>query len=167
MERRNNVSPLVDLKLLAHRSILLSNILSVSVGFWTFIIFYTIPILARSPAPYGFGISPIDTSYLLLPFAIVSLILGPTSGYIVSRVGSILPVLFGTILVCGGFVSLIFFYYSAFFLPIDLIIVSAGIALTNVGSQNIVMQSTPRQSTGMSLAMTSLLKLIGSAMAHL
>jgi len=78
-------------------------------------------------------------------------------------VGSILPVLFGTILVCGGFASLVFFYYSSFFLPIDLIIVSAGIALTNVGSQNIVMQSTPRQSSGMSLAMTSLLKLIGSA----
>ena len=33
VERRNNVSPLIDLKLLAHRSILLSNILSISVGF--------------------------------------------------------------------------------------------------------------------------------------
>lgn len=162
-ERRNNHSPLIDLKLLARKSILVSNLLSLIVGFWTFVIFYTIPILAKSPSPVGFGVSSVDTSFLLLPFAIVSLIFGPTSGYIISRLGSTRPVLIGTIFSSIGFVGLLFFHSIEFSSAINLAILSVGVSLTNVGSQNVVMLSTPKQSSGMSLAMTSLLKLVGSA----
>ena len=163
VELRNNYSPLVDLRLLASKLILVPNVLSLIVGFWTFIIFYTIPILAKSPPPVGFGITSVDTSFLLLPFAIVSLIFGPTSGYIISRLGSTKPILIGTIISSLGFAGLLFFHYTEILSSINLAIISIGVALTNVGSQNVVMIHTPKQSSGMSLAMTSLLKLIGSA----
>lgn len=48
-------------------------------------------------------------------------------------------------------------------LVISLSIVAVGISLTTIGSINAVMLFTPKQFSGMSLAMTSLLKLIGSA----
>jgi MFS family permease len=163
VERLNRYSPLVDFKLLIHKPILLSNILSLIVGFWTFVIFYTIPVLARNPSPVGFGMTSVDTSLLLLPFAVVLLIFGPTSGYIISRLGSTRPVLIGTILCSTGFVGLLFFHMTEYLVALNLVILSAGVSLTNVGSQNVVMLATPKQSSGMSLAMTSLLKLIGSA----
>lgn len=163
VELRNNYSPLVDIRLLARKLLLIPNLLALIVGFWTFMIFYTIPILAKSPTPVGFGITSVDTSFLLLPFAIVSLIFGPTSGYIISKLGSTKPIIIGTIISSIGFAGLLFSHSTEIFLAINLAVISIGVALTNVGSQNVVMIHTPKQSSGMSLAMTSLLKLIGSA----
>jgi MFS family permease len=161
--RDSNHSPIVDLHLLTRKPVLVSNLLALIVGFWTFIIFYTIPILAKNPAPIGLGVNSVDTSFLLLPFALVLLIFGPTSGVIISRIGSTKPILIGSFFASVGFSGLLFFHHTQLQYSIDLVILSIGISLTNVGAQNVVMQLTPRQSSGMSLAMASLLKLIGSS----
>src|SRR5579883_3529402 len=47
--------PLVDLKLLSNRILLPSNIIIMTVGTSTFLVYQTIPILIRSPQPLGFG----------------------------------------------------------------------------------------------------------------
>jgi hypothetical protein len=76
---KNNNSHIMDLRILANKVILIPNLLSFIVGFWIFVLFYTIPILAKSPPPIGLGITSVDTSFLLLPYGIVVLIFGPTS----------------------------------------------------------------------------------------
>lgn len=161
--RDSNHSHIVDLHLLTHKPILVSNLLALIVGFWTFIIFYTMPILAKNPRPVGLGVDSVDTSFLLLPFAIVLLMFGPTSGFIISRIGSTKPILIGSVFASVGFSGLLFFHETQLQSSVNLAILSIGISLTNVGAQNVVMQMTPRQSSGMSLASASLLKLIGSA----
>ncbi|MGD1834781.1 MAG: MFS transporter, partial [Nitrososphaeraceae archaeon] len=152
-----------DLRLFGNKSILIPNLLSLIVGFWIFVLFYTIPILSKNPPPAGLGINSVDTSFLLLPFGIVVFIFGPTAGYIMSRLGSTKPILIGTIISSIGFASLIFFRSMEFSLVTNLAIVSIGISLTSIGSINVLMLNTPKQSSGVSLAMATLLKLIGNA----
>lgn len=163
VEMKNNNSHIIDLRLLANKVILIPNLLSFIVGFWIFVLFYTIPILAKSPPPIGLGITSVDTSFLLLPYGIVVLIFGPTSGYIISKLGSTKPVLIGTVVSSIGFTCFLLFHSVEISLVISLSIVAVGISLTTIGSINAVMLFTPKQFSGMSLAMTSLLKLIGSA----
>src|ERR671917_1333811 len=47
--------PLVDFKLMLHKSILPANLIIMLVGFSMFMVFQTVPILVRNPEPYGFG----------------------------------------------------------------------------------------------------------------
>ncbi|MGD1838428.1 MAG: MFS transporter, partial [Nitrososphaeraceae archaeon] len=163
VELKNKDSKLIDLRLLTNKLILIPNLLSLIVGFWIFTLFYTIPILAKNPLPVGLGITSVDTSFLLLPYGVVVLIFGPSSGYIISKFGSTSPVLVGTIISLIGFIMFLFFYSIELLLSISLLIVAIGISLTTIGSINVVMLYTPKQSSGMSFAITSLLKLLGSA----
>ncbi|MGD1834666.1 MAG: MFS transporter, partial [Nitrososphaeraceae archaeon] len=57
VELKNNSSHLVDLRLFGNKSILIPNLLSLIVGFWIFVLFYTIPILSKNPPPAGLGIN--------------------------------------------------------------------------------------------------------------
>jgi len=163
VELKNNDSKLIDLRLLTNKLILIPNLLSLIVGFWIFILFYTIPILAKNPLPVGFGMTSVDTSFLLLPYGIVVLIFGPSSGYIISRLGSTKPILVGTIISLIGFTMFLFFHSMELSLGISLSIVAIGISLTTIGSINVVILYTPKQYSGMSFAITTLLKLLGSA----
>jgi MFS family permease len=68
-------SPLVDFKVLLHKSIFPANIMVMIVGLSMFMVFQTIPVLVRSPVPLGFGEDPLTTTNVQLPFALVYLYL--------------------------------------------------------------------------------------------
>src|SRR4029077_3429441 len=112
---KRSTSPLVNKKTLTNKIILPSNITIMIVGMSMFMVFQTIPVLVRSPTPLGFGEDPLMTSNVQLPFAIVLLIFGPTSGFIVSKLGSIKPIILGSIISAIGFIGL-YNYHSTEFL---------------------------------------------------
>jgi MFS family permease len=109
IERREKY-PLVDFKLMLNKSILPANLIIMLVGFSMFMVFQTIPILVRNPEPIGFGEDAISAGKVQLPFAIVLLIFGPTSGFIVSKLGSLKPIIFGTFITTAGFIGLLMFH---------------------------------------------------------
>jgi hypothetical protein len=98
-----------------------------------------------------------------LPFAIILLIFGPTSGIIISKVGSKIPIIAGTCISTLGFFLLYLFHSTELLVSIDLAVLAIGISLTNVGAVNVVILSTPRQNSGISMGMTMLMRIIGSA----
>lgn len=155
--------PLVDLKLMLNKAILPANLIIMLVGFSMFLVFQTIPILVRNPEPIGFGEDAIGAGRIQLPFAIVLLIFGPTSGYIVSKLGSLRPVILGTTITSAGFLGLFLFHSSELLVSINLGILSTGLSLTSVGAMNVIILSTPRQFSGISLGMSTLMRIIGSS----
>lgn len=161
---RKAKSPLIDFKLLLHKSILPANLMVMIVGLSMFMVFQTIPVLVRSPQPLGFGHDPLSTANVQLPFALVLLIFGPTSGFIIAKMGSIKPIIAGSIISTIGFASLFLYHSTEFLVAANLAILSTGLSLTNVGAMNIVMLSTPRQFTGSSLGMSSLIRIIGASL---
>jgi hypothetical protein len=128
-----------------------------------FMVFQTIPILVRNPEPIGFGEDAISTGKVQLPFAIILLIFGPTSGFIVSKLGSLKPIIFGAFITTAGFTGLLLFHSAELLVSANLAILSTGLSLTSVGAMNVIILSTPRQFSGISLGMTSLLRIIGSS----
>ncbi|HJW20010.1 MAG TPA: MFS transporter [Candidatus Nitrosotalea sp.] len=161
---KKSVSPLVSMKILANKIILPSNIMIMTVGMAMFMIFQTIPVLVRSPSPLGFGESPLMTSNIQLPFALGFLIFGSTSGFIVSKLGSTKPIIVGSIISTIGFADLYLNHSTELLVSVNLAILSTGLSLTNVGAMNIVMLSTPKQDIGVSLGMSTLIRIIGSSL---
>ena len=155
--------PLVDFKLMLHKSILPANLIIMLVGFSMFMVFQTVPILVRNPEPVGFEEDAISAGRVQLPFAIVLLIFGPTSGFIISKLGSLRPIIFGTVITTVGFIGLFMFHSSELLVSANLGILSTGLSLTSVGAMNVIILSTPGQFSGISLGMSSLMRIVGSS----
>jgi MFS family permease len=160
---RKEKYPLVDFKLMLHKSILPANLIIMLVGFSMFMVFQTVPILVRNPEPFGFGEDAISAGKVQLPFAIVLLIFGPTSGFIVSKLGSLKPIIAGTLMTTAGFIGLLMFHSTELSVSANLGILSTGLSLTSVGAMNVIILSTPQQFSGISLGMSSLMRIIGAS----
>jgi hypothetical protein len=87
-----------------------TNLILMIVAMSMFMLFQTIPILVRSPEPDGFAGNAVNAANILLPFAIIILLFGPTSGFIISKVGSAKPTIAGTMITSIGFISLLIFH---------------------------------------------------------
>jgi MFS family permease len=160
---RKAIHPLIDLKLLRNKILLFTNIMMIILGFSMFMVFQTIPILAESPPPAGFGDSITGAAAIQLPFSIILLIFGPTSGYIVSKLGSIRPAIMGYAINAFGFFMLATFHSQPWMVSVALAIISTGLSLGSVGLMNIVLLATPYKNMITSIGMTSLLRIIGSS----
>ena len=155
--------PLIPLKLITDRILLPSNIILLVFGITMFMIYQTIPILVTSPIPYGFGGDAIQSAMIQLPFMIVFLIFAPSSGFIVSKIGNFKPILVGSILTSIGFASLFMFHLNELMIALNLVVISAGLSLTQVGAFNITLQYTPHQFSGVSIGISVVLILMGSS----
>jgi MFS family permease len=162
IERRSQ-NPLIDLKLLLNKAILPANLIVMIFGICMFSIFQTIPILTRAPEPIGFGGNAISAGNVQLPFALILLIFGSTSGLLISKFGSIKPIIAGSVIMIAGFSILSLSHSSEIRVSVYLAIVSAGMSLINVGSMNVVTLATPMKSIGISLGMNMLIRIIGSS----
>lgn len=163
IEKRTK-SPLIDLKLLSHRIILPANIIIMIFGITMLMVYQTIPILVQSPEPLGFGGDAITTTNVQLPFMAVFLIFAPSSGFIISKLGNLKPTAAGAIISTVGFFSLFILHSTEFSIGVNLAIIATGLSLLQVGGFNIVMESTPRQSSGVSVGMTVVLNIVGSSL---
>ena len=162
VEKRSSF-PLINLNLITLKPILLTNIIVLLWGIATFTIFQTIPVLVRTPMPGGIGGNVLDVAYLTMPFSIMSLIFGPTSGFIISKIGSYKVILAGSIITTIGFLIILLYHSNAIQLAISLAVIGSGLSLLNVGQININTTSTPIKFIGISFGVNTLFRFIGSA----
>src|ERR1041385_7039116 len=155
--------PLVDLKLMLNKAILPANLIIMIVGLSMFMVFQTIPILVRDPQPLGFGEDAIKTGSVQLPFALVLLVFGAFSGFIISKLGSLKPIIAGSVITAISFFCLLTLHSSELLISASLAILSVGLSLTSVGAMNVIILATPKQYTGISLGTTMLMRIIGSS----
>ena len=94
-------SPMVDMRMLAHRPVLLTNIATMISGFALFSCFVLIPTFVETSSSrgYGFGASATEAGLFLLPSSLAMLFAGPLSGAIGRRVGSKWPLAGGMLIV--------------------------------------------------------------------
>ena len=159
IERRTKF-PLINFKIF-DQTILFSTLVIMIIGMSMFMVFQTIPILIQTPIPVGFGEDPITTGKIQLPFSIVLLVFGPASGFIISRLGTLKPLVLGSFLTTIGFIGLYFFHSYEFDISVNLAILSAGLSFASVGAMNIIILASPSEYSGMTIGVSSLLRIIG------
>ena len=156
--------PLIDFKLLRNKILLSANMINMTVGLTSLMVIYqSLPILIRSPPPVGFGGTASSIAAVQLPYMIVSLIFSVASGFVVSKFGNLKPTTIGTIITSIGFFVLFMFHSTEVSIAAILVLVAIGLALMQIGSVNIVLTSTPKQFSGISLGMNLLIYLIGGS----
>ena len=161
---KNTNFPLIDFKILKNKIILYANIINMTVGLTALMVVYqTLPILIRSHPPAGFGGDASSIATVQLPYMVVSLIFSVASGFLVSRFGNLKPTTIGTIVTTLGFFILFMYHFTETSIAAVLVIVAVGLALMQIGSVNVVLTSSPKRYSGISLGMNLLIYLIGSS----
>jgi MFS family permease len=162
IERRTE-SPLVDLKLLKHKTLLPSYIILMSIGITMFLVYPTIVQLVRSPQPIGFGGDAVTAANVQLPFMIIFLVFASATAFIISKVGSMKPTIVGTIIAVVGTSSMLMFHSSELLVSTNLAIIAAGLSLASTSVWNIIVSSAPKQYVGISTGIGALLLFLGMA----
>jgi len=83
-------SPMVDMRMLGHRPVLLTNVATMISGFALFSCFLLLPafVATDSGSGYGFDASATEAGLFLLPSCVAMLFAGPAAGMIGRRLGS-------------------------------------------------------------------------------
>lgn len=127
------------------------------------VVYQTLPILIRSHPPAGLGGDASSIASVQLPYMIVSLIFSVVSGFLISKFGNLRPTMIGTIVTTIGFFILFLYHFTETSIATVLVIVAVGLALMQIGSVNVVLTSTPKKFSGISLGMNLLIYLIASS----
>src|SRR5918997_1310974 len=162
LERRI-VPPFLDLRLLRHKILLPSYILLIATGITMFMIYPAVVQLVRSPIPLGFGGEAVDAANIQLPYMIMFLIFASVTPFIINRIGSIKPTIIGGIISLIGALGLLMFHSSEFAVSANLAIIASGLSLTATATWNVVVSSSPKEFTGISVGVGALLLFIGMA----
>lgn len=160
---RRAIPPFVNLKLLRDKILLPSFILLIATGIFMFMIYPTIVQLVRSPAPLGFGGDSIDAAHVQLPFMISFLVFASITPFIINKIGTIKPIIIGGIIGLFGTFGLLMFHETEFIVSVDLAIIAIGLSLTMTTTWNMIVSSSPKEFTGISVGIGALLLFIGMA----
>jgi MFS family permease len=160
---RRAIPPFFDLRLLRHNVLLPSYMLLIATGITMFMIYPTIVQLVRSPEPLGFGGDSVDAANVQLPFMIMFLVFASITPFIINRIGSIKPSIIGGIISLFGALGLLTFHSTEFAVSTNLAIIASGLSLTITSTWNMVVSSSPKEFTGISVGVGALLLFIGMA----
>lgn len=130
-------------------------------GCTLFMTYQTIAIMIKSPTPFGFGGNSINIIQVQLPFMLILFLVAIISGFLISKLGNVKPTIIGSVISSIGFFSLFLFHFSELSITINLIIIAIGISFTEVGAFNISTLFVPKQFSGISIGITTLLFLVG------
>lgn len=158
---RRATSPILDFSLMRSASFLPPTLILLFTFLSMFMVYLTVPVMVRSPEPFGFGGDAVDVAGVQLPFMAVFLIGTVMSGFILRKVRNTRLLAIGTVISTAGSLLLLMSHSTPEAVSLGLTVTSVGLSLCMTGGFNIILFSVPPQKVGVALGMTMLLNLIG------
>ena len=158
--------PLVDVRLMAGRTLASANLAALAIGLGLFIAAVVIPQLASLPLAtgYGLGLSATEIGLLLLPAALAILAFGALGGRLVAVLGARAVVVIGA--ACGtlAYAALALWHDGVAEVAAANGLLGAGIGLSITGITTLVVTSVEPSATSGAVGMNSLIRTIGAAL---
>src|SRR4051794_2340772 len=158
--------PLVDMRVLRRRPVLMTNITAVLVGFSMFASFLLIPQLAQTPEHYGygFGASVTGAGLLMLPSTLVMLVAGPFAGRLATRANSRLPLVIGTAVGSLAFIVYAAAHGSEWQVALRGALLGVGIGFRFASMAQLVVEFVPRDEGGGATGINTIMRSLGGAL---
>jgi MFS family permease len=166
VERRVS-EPLVDMRMFAHRPVLMANLAGLLVGFGAFVLFIGVSYLAQMPSRlvgYGFDASVLRASVeYLLPSTLVSLVAAPVGGGLVRRHGPRPVLALAALAGAAGFGWIVADHAHSFSVIGAGALVGVAIAFGYAAMPAVIVGSVPHHQTGIANGINSISRSTGSA----
>jgi len=162
--RRTN--PLVDLRVSARGTVLMTNLASIAMGFALFSSSIVFPQLLQLPeAAGGLGLHLLNASLILMPSGLAMLAMSPIAGRIERQIGP-------KPLLIAGAVIIALAYLAAVLLDLTIWLVlgintgiGVGIGLGYAAMPTLIMQAVPVNETGAANGLNTLMRALGTSIA--
>jgi MFS family permease len=163
--------PLVDMRVLAERPVLLTNATALISGFAMFGSFVLVPRFVEAPTGlppevaselgYGFGASATTTGLYLLPGSLLMLFAGPFAGVLGRRVGSKWPLAIGMALVAlsaGGLAAL---HGEPWQIVVSMAGLSVGVGFAFAAMAALITEAVAPTETGIATGINTVMRTVG------
>ena len=163
--QKRTTEPLVDIRTLSSRPVLLTNLSTLLVGFGMFGAYVLVPQFVEAPVTtgYGFGGTATHAGLLMLPGSLCMLVFGPLSGSLGARYGHRVSLLVGALLSSLGLGLLAAFHGSDVEVVMFLSVVNAGTAFGLAAMPNLIVASVPATQTGQATGFNAVVRSVGSS----
>jgi MFS family permease len=156
-------NPLIQLKLLKIRNVLVANLVGIVASFAMLLLFYGVIYYAQLPVPFGLGIDIVETGIILAPAMIAMILIGPLVGKMVTHAGPRPVLVMGSGILTVGLLLFIVNRASNVSLIIDTAVSFAGIVSIIVPIVNMIAISLPKDCIAVGLGINTTLRNLGSA----
>lgn len=158
--------PLVNMRTLAQRTVLTTDIATFLVGFGLFGSFVLIPQLAQLPKEtgYGFGLNATQAGLLLAPSALLNLFLSPLSGRMGGRLGARVPLAIGCITSAASLALLAVAHGSPAITLAWAALLGVGVGFAFSAMPNLIIEAVDRHETGEATGVNTIARNIGASL---
>ncbi len=157
--------PLVEIRVLRRRPVLMTNITAVLVGFGMFASFLLIPQLAQTPERfgYGFGASVTGSGLVMLPSTLVMLVAGPWAGRLAAS-SPRRPLVLGALSMAVAFVVYATAHGSVWEVCVGGALTGLGIGFAYASMANLVVASVSPDEVGIATGINTIMRTLGGAL---
>ena len=155
--------PMVDMRMMSQRPVLLTNTTALIAGFAMFGTFVLVPQFVSTPdsAGYGFGASPIAAGLYLVPASAMMLFAGPVAGMLGRRFGSKWPLSVGMGLVALASLGLAGAHDVPLHVVVSMVLLGAGVAAAFAAMAALITESVKPTETGVATGMNTVMRTVG------
>jgi EmrB/QacA subfamily drug resistance transporter len=163
--------PMVDVKMLAERTVLLTNLNALVIGFALFGAFVLVPNFVQTPVGlshsvaaavhYGFHASSTKTGLYLLPSSLAGIFSGTVAGVLGNRYGSKWPLALGSALGAGGIASLALWHDRPWQIVIGMLVVGSGFPFSFAAMAKLIVDAVKPSETGVATGVNNVMRTVG------
>jgi EmrB/QacA subfamily drug resistance transporter len=164
--------PLIDIRVLAERPVLLTNVTAMIAGFAMFGSFVLVPRFAGAPGglsagvaaqvDYGFGASATTTGLYLLPGSILMLFAGPTAGLLGRRIGSKWPLALGMAFITLSAAMLALLHEEPWQVIVAMAGLSVGVGFSFAAMAALITEAVDPTETGIATGINTVMRTVGA-----
>jgi len=157
-------SPMVDMRMLAHRPVLLTNAATLVSGFALFSCFVLVPTFVQAPVSrgYGFGATATEAGLYLLPTSLAMLFSGPAAGLIGRRYGSKWPLAGGMLIVSIAALALARAHDEPWHVVAASGALGIGVGLAFAAMVALIAENVDATEMGVATGMNTVMRMIGA-----
>ncbi|MBA2385229.1 MAG: MFS transporter [Actinobacteria bacterium] len=157
-------SPMVDMRMLAHRPVLLTNVTTMVSGFALFACFVLVPAFVQASAAggYGFGASATMAGLYLLPSSVAMLFSGPAAGFLGRRFGSKWPLAGGMLTVSLAALLLAVAHDEPWHVVAATCLLGLGVGAAFAAMAALIAENVAATEMGVATGMNTVVRLIGA-----
>ncbi len=158
--------PLVNMRTLAQRTVVTTDLATFMVGFGLFGSFVLIPQLAQLPKStgYGFGYNAFQAGLLLAPAALLNLFLSPLSGRMGGRRGARLPLAIGCLTAAVALGMLAAVHSSPAITLLWSALLGVGIGFAFSAMPNLIIEAVDQHETGEATGVNTIARNVGASL---
>lgn len=166
LTQRGADHPLVDLRTLAIPTVRATNAATLLLGFGMFGSWMLVPLLVAQPPEtgIGFGAGPGLVGLIMLPTALGNLLVSPLYRRLTHRHGARAALALGIATAGCSYLMLAAWHQTLFLVCTEVLIMGAGIGLAFAAVGSLVVEAVPREQTGVSAAINTVMRTVGGSL---